>query len=125
MTDSTKLRNQHIQTVHRYQCGLCDYNAISANGLKGHIKVMTVSDTHVTNVSMLQQQLIYLKIHKESKHKGVRYPCNKCEYAASTAKYLIIHKESKHEGIRYPCSECEFATDEGNLNKHRRRKHNI
>ena len=69
MTDSTKLRNQHIQTVHRYQCGLCDYNAISANGLKGHIKVMTVSDTHVTNVSMLQQQLIILKFIKKANIK--------------------------------------------------------
>jgi hypothetical protein len=30
VTDSIKMRNQHIQSVHGYQCDLCDYNATSA-----------------------------------------------------------------------------------------------
>ena len=45
-----------------------------------------------------------LKKHVESKHKGVRYPCSKCKYAATTASELKKHVESKHEGVRYPCS---------------------
>jgi len=37
------------------------------------------------------------------------------EYAAITASKLKKHKESKHEGVRYPCDECEFAaTTAGN-----------
>ena len=44
------------------------------------------------------------------KHEGVRYPCNKCEYAATTASSLKIHIEIKHEGVRYPCNKCEYAT---------------
>ena len=27
----------------------------------------------------------------ESKHKGVRYPCDRCEYAATTASSLKQH----------------------------------
>ena len=50
-----------------------------------------------------------LKMHKESKHEGIRYPCDQCDYAASMAKDLKRHKESKHEGIRYPCDQCDYA----------------
>ena len=41
-----------------------------------------------------------LKRHKESKHEGIRYPCDQCGYAATTVSNLKQHKESKHEGIR-------------------------
>ena len=44
-----------------------------------------------------------------SKHGGVRYPCDKCEYAATTASALRSHIENKHEGVRYPCDKCVYA----------------
>ena len=49
-----------------------------------------------------------LKQHIESKHEGVRYPCNQCDYMTTRAWNLKQHKESKHEGIRYPCDHCEY-----------------
>ena len=36
--------------------------------------------------------------HIGSKHKGVRYPCDKCEYAATTARDMKRHIKIKHEG---------------------------
>ena len=36
------------------------------------------------------------KVHKASKHEGVRYQCNECEFAGSTAGLLKHHKESNH-----------------------------
>ncbi|XP_023339871.1 zinc finger protein ZFAT [Eurytemora carolleeae] len=58
-----------------------------------------------------------------SKYKQV-YPCNKCEYSASTSGNLKIHVENKHEGVRYPCSHCEYAaTVQSNLRRHILIKH--
>jgi len=35
VTDSIKLRNQHIQAVHGYICNLCEYTATTAGNLRG------------------------------------------------------------------------------------------
>ena len=37
-----------------------------------------------------------------------RYPCDQCDYAATTASTLKQHKESKHEGVGYPCDQCDY-----------------
>ena len=54
----------------------------------------------------------------------MRYPCDKCEYTATTASHLKRHNESKHEEVRYPCGKCEYsATTAGVLRKHDESKH--
>ena len=47
--------------------------------------------------------MIHLKIHVESIHEGVRYPCDKCPYKATTISSLKRHGESIHEGVCYSC----------------------
>ena len=48
----------------------------------------------------------------------MRYPCDRCEYAATRAADLKKHKESKHEGIRYTCDQCDYAaSNAGNLKR--------
>ena len=65
-----------------------------------------------------------LKKHKEAKHEGIRYPCDQCEFAATSMSNLKVHKEAKHEGIRYPCDECEYITAyAAELKKHKKSKH--
>ena len=67
-----------------------------------------------------------LYLHKKSKHDGVRYPCDKCEYSATTLSDLKRHKKSKHDRVRYPCDQCEHAaTQISDLNKHKKRKHSF
>ena len=51
----------------------------------------------MSNVSKLQVQPGDLKIHVENKHEGVRYPCSKCEYAATTTHSLKRHVKIKHK----------------------------
>jgi len=35
-----------------------------------------------------------------------------------------VHKESKHDGIRYPCDKCKYSsTRPDKLNDHMKRKH--
>ena len=65
-----------------------------------------------------------LKRNFESKHEGVRNPCGSCEYASTTSDDLKSHIKSKHEGLRYSCFKCEYAaTTAGSLNQHIERKH--
>ena len=67
-----------------------------------------------------------LKRHKEIKHIGIRYQCDKCELSASTPANLKVHIESKHENIIYPCDQCDYiATLPGSLKVHIGRKHDI
>ena len=64
----------------------------------------------MTNAIMLRAYSVKsLRAHKESKHEGMRYPCDKCEYAATTASNLRKHIESKHAEVRYFCNKCEYA----------------
>ena len=37
-------------------------------------------------------QAIHLKVHKESKHECVRYPCDQFDYPATEAGSKKIHK---------------------------------
>jgi len=62
-------------------------------------------------------QVIWRNILKQT--RGVRYPCDQCEYFVTTAGYLRKHIENKHEGVRYPCKQCDYVfTDASNLKKH-------
>jgi len=48
-----------------------------------------------------------------------RYPCNKCDYKATSQSRLKIHANAIHEGVRYPCNHCEYkATQKSSLNRH-------
>ena len=47
----------------------------------------------------------------ENKHEGVRYLCDNCEFTASTVSNLRLHIELKHEEVRYPCDKCEYAAN--------------
>jgi len=59
-----------------------------------------------------------------SKHEGVRYPCDKCGYAATIPAHLKRHIECIHEGVRYPCNHCQHsATTADHLKSHIRSKH--
>ena len=41
-----------------------------------------------------------LRRHIQSKHEGLRYACNQCEYQASYNSDLRKHIQSQHGGMR-------------------------
>ena len=58
-----------------------------------------------------------LKIHIESKHDKIEYPCQHCEHKVSTKRRLKLHIQAIHEKISYPCDKCEYkATTKQNPN---------
>ena len=57
-------------------------------------------------------KLFLIKGHQELALQYIffRFPCNHCDYKATTSSHLKKHKESVHEGIKYKCNECEHES---------------
>ena len=49
-----------------------------------------------------------LRIHHESKHEGVRWPCEHCEYQLTDKSALQKHMKKFHEDVRFNCTLCDF-----------------
>ena len=65
-----------------------------------------------------------LKSHKRSKHRGIKYHCDLCEFVANFKSGLRRHKRSRHEGIRYPCDQCDhMAMERSGLKMHKQAIH--
>ena len=49
----------------------------------------------------------------------LKFPCDSCDFSATTTRNLKWHIESKHEGVRYPCDKWDdAATEAGKLKRH-------
>ena len=61
----------------------------------------------------------HLLSHIKSRHEGVKFPCDQCDYKATQKRILLTHIKSIHEGIKFPCDRCDYkATTKGNLLTH-------
>ena len=62
--------------------------------------------------------------HIQSKHKGICYSYDHCEYIATRKSLLKTHIQSKHEGVRYSCDQCDYkTTSKSQLGRHIKAKH--
>lgn len=62
--------------------------------------------------------------HKDLVHKEVWYPCDQCNYAATTKCSLNEHTQSYHEAANFTCNQCDYtASIKTNLNKHKEDSH--
>ena len=107
-----------------FSCNQCDYKGIQAE-LWQHKKYEHGEVRYPCDkCDYAATQKGKLKYHKEAKHQGVRYHCDLCEYSAKRPDILKEHKESKHEGIKYPCDQCEYsACRPATLRQHKESKH--
>ena len=63
--------------------------------------------------------------YEEGPAKG-KFKCEECDYAATQSGSLKVHVESKHRGVRYPCQMCSYkGTTKGNTKAHMKAKHTI
>jgi hypothetical protein len=51
----------------------------------------------IANISQQNEQV---RRHTQSKHSGIRYNGNLCEYKTTTLNMLILHLKTSHEGSR-------------------------
>ena len=50
---------------------------------------------------------------------------NKCDYRTKGKGHMKAHMETKHSGIRYDCEECEYQTaHKKDVRRHQLIKHN-
>ena len=63
-------------------------------------------DTPVTNEKTTHK--VNSKNHIETFREVTRFPCNQCEYKATTTGKLQKHIDSIHKGVCYPCGQCDY-----------------
>ena len=51
-----------------------------------------------------------IKQHINVHHKGIRYPCDFCEYKATCKSHLGKHVDTQHKGVQYYCDQCDYST---------------
>ena len=57
---------------------------------------------------IIQYIMICLEFHIKSKHKGVKYSCDHCDFHVNRKDSLNFHTVSKHNGVMYSCNQCDF-----------------
>ena len=65
-----------------------------------------------------------LDIHMQSKHEGINYICDQCEYKGESKGKLYLHKEIKHDRAHFYCDKCNYSySNNSNLLIHKRTNH--
>ena len=114
--------NQHKVSCHekkQYPCNKCDYKSPSTTLLDEHEK----SYHHVTVVhncdecNKIFSGIDDLNQHKVSCHDNKQYPCNQCDFKATTKQKVRLHidiehtikakNKSQYVPKRIKCEECE------------------
>ena len=60
------------------------------------------------NLESPQETLTSIEYEEALKETSL-FNCEECHYVGMNAKNLRRHVESKHLGVRYPCERCEYV----------------
>ena len=111
-----------IETAKFHNCKYCDYRTAHSATLKIHIQSVHLKMTDYIREKCDKKfsQPSDLKTHVDSKHKGIRYSCDQCDYWAKQFGCLERHINLVHLNIKnYNCGQCDYrATHLGDLKKH-------
>ena len=59
-------------------------------------------------------------------NKGVKFPCDQCDYRATKKCNLLTHINSIHRGFQLLCGQCDYkATQKGHLLTHVKSTHKM
>ena len=68
-----------------------------------------------------------LRFHIESKHEGLRWPCNQCDFKAWERCSLNSHIRAihrSHQPLKFKCENCDYETlKKEDLNVHAKKHH--
>lgn len=116
----------HIKAKHsdgkRYKCDQCDEEYVYHTDLTRHFQskhngIMVKCD--FINCEYQSNRPDKVRLHKQTIHQGIKFPCNHCEYKACSPCDLRKHVRGRHEGIRYKCDKCDHISfDKSTLKKH-------
>ena len=106
-----------------YICKICGEQFSEVDIMKLHIEFMHEEEGYCPHCDYKATLKGNLKIHIESKHNKIKYPCQQCAHKASTKQSLKLHIQSIHDKIKYSCEKCEYkATTTSRLQHHIKKK---
>ena len=116
----------HIKAKHsdgkRFKCDQCDEEYVYQTDLTRHQSKHNSEKMVRCDFEQCQYQSNRpdkVKLHRQTIHQGIKFPCNHCEYKAMSPCDLRKHVRGRHEGIRYTCDRCDhISVDKSSLKKH-------
>ena len=48
-----------------------------------------------------------MRFHTRTKHEGMLFPCNRCDFKSATKDGLNVHTAFTHDGEVYSCNDCD------------------
>ena len=96
--------------IHMYICIYPNTKYPIPNTKKGHQKIpFLLTSRHNSDLQSIR-----------SKHEGIMFGCDQCDYKGATKQHLKTHKESVHDGILFACDQCKHkGTTKSNLRIHK------
>ena len=92
-------------------CEHCGYRTTHSGRLKRHVRAvhLKAENCHCKDCGARFSTSYHLKRHVNTKHKGVRYNCDQCDYKATQLGHLKTHIRVVHLKIKnYSCEECDY-----------------
>ena len=88
------------------------------------IEINPIYPQMIDNTACESRPKNLLTFHRDTKHQGQMYSCEKCERQFTQKKNLKVHFESQHEGKVYPCNLCDAKySAPTNLSRHKNKFH--
>ena len=78
----------------------------------------------LSELSEVEVQNELLEKHNTSERSRSKFPCDDCQYSATTKQNLKTHVLAKHLGVKFPCKYCNFhGSTKGNTYIHMKNMH--
>jgi len=106
--------HREIHTNERMYCDKCNYSTLKKVHFINHQKYVHFEGEYINcdeegcNFRCKKQK--ELRYHKERKHEGKIFFCDKCEYTSRFSYRLRDHIKGVHEGNKYQCPKCNYST---------------
>ena len=121
--------DMHIRKKHtgeKFLCDQCDFEAWTNANIMHHKQIVHEGlrfECKHCPASYATKRGLY--IHSD-RHKGKSFPCQTCEYQATTTGNLKVHKNAKHDKIRFRCNLCSWTgSQSGMVKTHKKQKHAV
>ena len=97
------------------KCHQCDFETVSSQGLKVHMKRKHTEineDTYICHIcDKVEKSNKDLKAHiKTHAYKIVKYKCEDCEFVGARKETMNVHLGKCHSG-NFVCGLCEFTAN--------------
>ena len=104
------MRSKHPDPASKMKCEKCDFSHIFPSKLKVHYNIVHLGierqdDRNTCKIDSCEN--FGSKDCKELERHSL-FSCKQCEYSTGRNSQIKMHIESVHEGIVYPCEQCPY-----------------